>query len=378
MKPAEQFPARTASCRAALIVIVLVSLAFTAAALALFMQKASTDLLAAAREADANRLRAEAYSALESTLAVIETFREVGGGPLRSPSEGWGDALAWTDYEPAAGREVKVSFSDESGRLPLARVDFDALMRVFDEWEMPVAEAERLADALLDWMREGHVRRGFASPLDGDYERAQPAFKAPRRPLRSWSELAAIDGVRELLFDEQGRLNDLGHRFTGTFSRWDYPRPNLNAASPAVLAAVGRYSETQLRQLADYRAGAGIYANRLRSYFLSPDELGTLLGDQTDTSGWSTTIQALRITIEVWEGRGHFSLSAVVAPPNGARLVPAPEIPVDPLWAGRTRQPGPTGNPASDQRSLNYPFTLLEIVENAVVLNPSNPDAPVL
>jgi type II secretory pathway component PulK len=259
-------PSRPASAslrrpRAALIVVVLVSLAFTAAALGYFMQKAATDLIAATREADAHRLRGEAYAALESTLAVLAAFRAA-GGPWRSPAEGWGEPLAWTDYQPAEGREVRVSLVDESGKIPLARVDFETLRRVFESWDLDLAEAERLADALLDWMREGHVRRGFRGAMEGDYERAILPFRAPRRPLRGWAELAAIDGLREVFTDDRGRLNALGERFETVFSRWDYARPNVNAATPEVLAAVGDYRETQLRQLDQYRTGEGIFGNR--------------------------------------------------------------------------------------------------------------------
>ncbi len=68
-------------------VIVLVTVLFATFALMAFMDKASTDLIVASRESTSRRLRVEAYSALETTLAVLQNFRTV-SGPLRSPAEG--------------------------------------------------------------------------------------------------------------------------------------------------------------------------------------------------------------------------------------------------------------------------------------------------
>src|ERR1043165_1535429 len=61
--------------RGFVIVVVMVTMLFATAALLTFMEKASNDLLVEQRAATANRLRAEAYSALEVTLAVLEEFR---------------------------------------------------------------------------------------------------------------------------------------------------------------------------------------------------------------------------------------------------------------------------------------------------------------
>ena len=61
--------------RSSVIVLVLVTLVFTAAALTAFIEKASNDLLVEIREADSQRLRQEAFSAMEVTLAVLEDFR---------------------------------------------------------------------------------------------------------------------------------------------------------------------------------------------------------------------------------------------------------------------------------------------------------------
>ena len=73
--------------RGSIIVLVMVTLLFTAAALVTFLDKAGTDLLVEARAAQAARLRPDAYSALETTLAVLQDFRP-GGRQSAAGSDG--------------------------------------------------------------------------------------------------------------------------------------------------------------------------------------------------------------------------------------------------------------------------------------------------
>lgn len=100
---------RNHSRRGSIIVLVMVTLLFTAAALVTFLDKAETDLLVDARAAQAARLRPDAYSALEVTLAVLQDFRQADGNQLRAPTEGWADPLGgWLDSQRSGshGRSV--------------------------------------------------------------------------------------------------------------------------------------------------------------------------------------------------------------------------------------------------------------------------------
>ena len=103
---------------ASVLVIVMITLLFAAFALVAFIEKASNDLLVEHREAQARRLRMEAYSALEVTLAVLEDFRLATNG-LHSPAEGWNDPLGFVGYTPTEDRKVEISFDDESSKLSL-------------------------------------------------------------------------------------------------------------------------------------------------------------------------------------------------------------------------------------------------------------------
>ncbi|MGA3007054.1 MAG: type II secretory protein PulK, partial [Opitutaceae bacterium] len=134
--------------RASILLIVLVMIIFTAAALHAFMERASDDLLVEVRAATANRLRPDGYSALEVTLGVLNEFIQANGG-LRSPAEGWGDPLAFAGFEPASGHTIEVTFQDESGKLSLPETNATQLNNLFQSWGVTQSDAEQLTDALL-------------------------------------------------------------------------------------------------------------------------------------------------------------------------------------------------------------------------------------
>lgn len=355
--------------RASILVVVLVSLVFATAALVMFVRKAGTDLLVEMREADAQRLRMEAYSALETTISVLDEFRRASDG-LRSPRQGWQNPFDWCDYQPGEGRVVEVRFVDESGRISLPQADFQVLSELFQQWEIPEPDAERWADALLGWMKSDYTPKSITGAQVEDYERAPLPFKPPGRPLRSWEELRSIDVIREAFFDEQGRPNVYAKRFRDAVSLLDYRQMNVNAAGASALAAVAGYDENQLKQLGDYLGGTGAYASGSRGYFESAEEVKSVLGEQASTTGFGVRIQALRVIVTVRQGRSSFVLNTVLAPPGGATLVPPSEIP-PPEGSVAAQASAQAATAATNEEdsppALNYPFTVLEITENDVV-----------
>jgi hypothetical protein len=370
---------RPPSTRSSVLVIVLVTLFFTTFALVNFIEQASNDLLVEARAATAKRLRLEAYSALEVTLATLQDFSAANHG-LHSAAEGWNDPLGFAGWAPRDGCTAEVAFEDESGKIPLNRVDAATLVNLFKGWQMPQADAERLADALLGWMRRDYVA---ASGLATHYDQGELPYDPPLRSLRSFSELAAIDYARDVFYDQQGRPNDLWHRFAATFSLFNYPQQNLNAMPADALTALG-VSDPQLQQrMKDYLAGTGQYATQGARWFTSPADAAGVLGSSALPAGAGALVQALRVTITVREGRAQFRVSAVVAPPGGATLVQeiaAPAGATAPASAAAPATPAmrpatqgaaaPAVAPANPAPKLNYPFTLLEIGENAVMSPP--------
>ncbi|GAB5559430.1 MAG: hypothetical protein SynsKO_10770 [Synoicihabitans sp.] len=366
--------------RGSVLVIVLVTLLFATTALFLFIERASTDLMVHIRDADRMRLRMEAYSALETTLAVLVDFQEVLGG-LHSPAEGWSEPLEWGDYVPEDGREVKITFVDESGRVPFRTMDFEMWVRLFESWEVRESEAETWADALLGWSQEDYTPQSFDAPRAEDYERDPLAFVPPARVPHSWSELRAIDIIRDEFFDEHGQPNEWHERLTDAVSLLNYETPNINAAPAGALAALGRYDDIQQELLGDYFGGNGSYRSQGPGYFTEANEVATVLGDQAVASEFGARIQALRINVEVTQGASSYLLSVVVAPPGGATANTSPPIPAresEEAESAETEETSEASSPiispaalaiagpgGEDElpESIEYPFTLLSIQE---------------
>lgn len=372
--------------RGSILVIVMITLLFAAAALVAFLEKASNDLLVAAREQEAARLRPDAYSALEVTLAVLEDFIYADNG-LHSPAEGWGDPLGWAGWQPSDGASVAVSLSDESGKIPLIHANSVVLMNLFEnQWGMAQDDAQRLTDELLSWMQQNYVP---VTALDNDYGQSPTPYAAPLRAMRSYGELAAIDDAKDLFYDKAtGRPSALWWRFYGDFSLFNYRAPNINSANPDVLASVGQFSPDQQQAISDFLAGRSELRTLGRTWFLSATDLGALVGSFGNVRSYAYTVSALRILITVTQGKAVYRLSAVVAPSQGgARTVETTATDVQNgssnsgtgetnTASTATAQSMPTTSPnaaqqaAAAQVNIRFPFTILEILENDEIPTP--------
>lgn len=368
--------------RASVLVIVMVTLIFTALALTAFLEKAGNDLIVEAREADTRRLRQEAYSALETTLAVIEQFRAVTNG-LHTPAEGWADPLTFAGYVPTEGRTVELSFDDESGKLSLPQANANQLQNLFIAWGLTVNDAEKLADALLGWTKRNHT---YTTSLNPAYGQATIPYVEPRRSLRSYGELSAIEFARTVFYDETGRPNDLYRRFTESVSLLNFQRTNINGAKPDVLTALGEFDDTQKSRLGDYLAGTGQSALTGPGWFTAANDARKFLGNVGRANAFGTTISALRIRLTVREGRGEYRLNVVVAPQGGGAtnvLTTATSTRAnasDEQTAAANdlaTSPRPTTSATSATTAaaprLNYPFTILQITENEPLPPPPPP-----
>lgn len=367
--------------RGSVILIVLITIMFATAALTLFIEKASNDLLVDARESDALRLRMEAYSALETTLGVLEDFRLVATA-LHSPAEGWSQPLEFANYEPGSGRVVEVQFEDESAKISLPESEPTGLMETFKSWGLGQNDAQKLTDALLGWMRKDYIPGSAASPRPEDYEHGEMPFSPPARSLRSFRELASIDYARKLFFDENGEPTPLYERFVSTFSLYSYKKANINGGNLNALAGLGITDESQRKRVQDYLKGGGTFNRRGAQFFKSPQDVATLLGASSPGANLSTEISALRIIVTVREGHSSFRLNTLIAPQGGAKIPPrtSEAAPADgqPKAAA---EPPPTATTQSStatngSKSLNYPFTILEIRENDEI--PSAPTEPAI
>lgn len=372
------------------ILLVLMTLMLTAFAMTKYLERTTVDLLADSRAAADEQLRVEAYSALQTVLAVLAEFRSVDGA-LRSPAEGWGHPLEFAGYTPPAGLKVGVSLEDESGKISLPHADFQTLENLFILLGQKQTDAERLADALMVWMQKDYTPVDAFSARAADYEREDPPCDPPGRSLHSFAELASIKYVRSLFFDDHGQPNLLWHQFVDSVSLFDFTQPDINAARETTLGAVGHYDPTTAKVIADYLDGLGSYSNGGPAYFRSQQDVVALVGPQA-SSQLSTQVSCLRVNVTVSRGTTSFRLSAVVAPPGGARL-PPPDPPIANTTPGNPAATTNTDstnnqNPATPSAngsattttaqpaSLNYPFTLLEIRENDRIVDSASSPSP--
>jgi len=343
-------------------VLVLVTVLLAAFLLAAFIRRSGTELLADSRASNMRGLRAEAYSALETTLAVLADQRAAEGS-LRSPAEGWAEPLVETGYTPQPGREVEVSFEDESAKLSLPNASETEIQMMLEFAGAERNAAERLARTLRAWMHEA-PKDAAADPDVPDYERADPAYRAAHRALRSWTELAAAEMDLHVLFDEEGRPTPVFEQFTQEVSLLSFRHLNVNSARPGALTALGLGS-AEVQSLEDYRVRPKSRGDT--GVFRSLTEAGTVLGPSLTGERFGVNIEALRVNVAVRQGGVVYRLSVVIA--SGAQA----SVPQ------RTPEPGATGTaganetaPAAERKALNYPFTVLEIRENA------EPPAPVV
>ncbi|HEY1794009.1 MAG TPA: hypothetical protein VGG34_13930 [Opitutaceae bacterium] len=377
-------PSRDPRQRSSVIILVLVMMIFAATAVTAFMEKASNDLLVEVRQADARRLRQEAFSALEVTLAVLEDFRQADSG-LHTPAEGWNDPLGWAGWEPSEGRKVDVTFEDESGKLPIKRADLTTLTNLFEYWQMAPGDAEKLADAIEGWMQAGY---NYSTAITPDYDNAAIPFAEPERPMRSFSELASIYYARDVFFDQNGQPNANYWRFVNDVSLFNYSQPNANGANADVMAAVGQYTDAQQQRVSDFLSGNGQYASQGNNWFQNASMLATVAGAGGNAGAFGTTITALRVNVTVHEGGSEYRLSAVVAPQGGAttnttnatnsNAAPATATgSATPNSATNTSQPSSTATSAATSaaasQSINYPFTVLQLQENDEIPQPPPP-----
>lgn len=371
------------------LVIVMITILFTTFALVAFIEKAGNDLIVEQRYAETRRLRSEAYSALETTLAVLVDFREAGNG-LHNPTEGWNDPLTFAAYTPTEGRTVDIAFEDESGKLSLPRIDGPTLSRLFQSWDIVEAEADTLADMLMGWMHADHIYTSVTSP---PYDQGELPYLSPNRSMRDYSELAAIEKVRDVFYEADGRPNALWYRFVDSVSLLSFAKTNINGAKPGALIALGQFLPSQQQNINDYLAGTGTYETQGPGLpFQNATEAQAIAGPGGNSGAFGTTISALRVLITVHDGTSQFRLAAVVAPPNGATTIQTTATSArtqtsasSAATAGRQQnQPNASQrttsttsrNGQTPKASLNYPFTLLEIRENDEIPPPPPPPPP--
>lgn len=295
-------------------------------------------------------LRVDAYSALETSLAVINQFREI-DGEIWGPAQGWSNPLEYAGFNTGNGTRVDVRVRDESGRFGLQSLDEFTLRTIFQELDFDVREAQELSDAFLDWMDPSDTRRlsGFGT---SDYRNLDPPYSPANRPIRSWDELPLIHGFREAFWAEDGRPLSRLRYFRDAISLHYNGPINLNAASPLVLRVLETQGRLDRLTYDNYRTGigSGYRDSGIPRLIRDPREAG-YLGEGDGGGAVGVSAGMLLVEAEAVRGEARFLVSALVS------------------WTG-SNPSGSAGNSGqnrsalADGANLGYPFRIHALFEN--------------
>lgn len=349
----------------AVLVFTLIMIFMTSVALFLFIEKAVYEIRSEAVHIKRDRLRPHAYSVMEAVMAVLLDVREIDGS-LYDPRQGWENPLEYAGVELPESMRANVSFHDESGKLPLAQMDRERLMLLFERLDFDATRIEDLADALLAWVDESQDQDRVGGGFSG-YDSGELPYRPSHEPLKSLRELAAVEGFRDLFFDANGVPTDAFYRFANLVSLRDFGQVNVNSASSEVLRVWGNYTETEpLRSAETYRE-EGTRGDQ--DYFENLDEANAELGMSLPGGQFGTTIRFLRVEVRLSEGDLEYRVSAVFDLDTPAEVTPPEEGETETRTGGTAQQPA-SGERASvgDHTLQNFPFTILELRENASIV----------
>jgi general secretion pathway protein K len=385
------------SRRGSVIVVVLVTLLLASLMIVKFMESSAVELTLATRRADRERLREDAYGALETLLAVMAEIKEADDDQLNDPAQGWNDPYGYAGESPREGVTVAYVFQDESGKASLPRMSFEEMVELAQALGLGDTDAKRFADGLFAWIKENHLPQDIEAEASR-YERDDPPITVPKRSLRSWEELRAVRVARDYVYDEEGALTPFGAALRENVSLYDFEGTNVNSLAPALGTARG-WDSTQAQQLAGFRAGKSGRKPGAPPWFRSIEDVTTVVGANVDVKGLDAAIKLMRVTVTVREGAASMSLDALIGLADGVAL-PASAKPDGEAASGganalagqngntgaqATGEPAPAtgragrrgagandagtaggaGNASGTEEKLDYPFGILEVVETA-------------
>ncbi len=360
--------------RGSVIVLVLVFVVLLTFIVTAFLQEATARIKYYGLFHNRDDLRTDAYSAMEVTLAVLNQYLEIEGA-LWGPAQGWGFPLQEAGYSPAHANSVRVSFEDESAKLPLSTLEYDDLLVLFDVMGFDLPDAQSLADGILDWTDEDDLRR--LNGFDGeDYEDMEPPYRPANSDILTWDEFKLIEPANRTFWDETGRPTAAWNRFQSAVSLYHTGPVNINHASPLVQEYLYEKGLLDIRALSYYLDGAdGIMGTEDdRLYRRESGALAIELGEGGELSD---RIQLLRIKVEAMRGEARFILEALVSWAGSAGAAnEETEAAADdeaqsvqesrPTTAreARDRARGSALTTASEAAQLNYPFRFVHLSEN--------------
>jgi hypothetical protein len=369
-----QFPS---SRRGSIIVMVLVFVVLLTFIVTAFLDDATSRIKYYGLFHNRDDLRLDAYSALDSTLAVLNTYREA-EGKLWGPAQGWASPLEAAGFKPLHASVVRVHFDFESSRIPLASLDRAELMVLFDMLGFDLSERESLTDGYLDWTDDDDERQ--LNGFDGDdYESLDPPYRPANGPVQSWDEFRLIVPFNELFWDEQGTPTAAWRQFREAVSLYHTGAIDINHASATVKNFLLELNRIDTYALDDYLNGVdGELGTEDDRYITNENSGASLITETAEDVG--TGIELLRVRVEALRGEARFQLEGLVtwsganpgagvASDTGDNNAEQPEdLEPDPndesASARRERARGNTQTEPATVAQLGYPFRFLLLTEN--------------
>ena len=312
-------------------------------------------------------LRRVAYSSLEVTLAVMSEYLDFDGA-LYAPTQGWNDPLGFAGISFSEA-EVSIEFFDESGKLPFSSLyqDSTTFMVILSDLGFDDYTATELVDKFQDWVDEDDLVR-----LDGaenDYYLDAPIpYEPANQPISSFRELALIGGFREEFFDAYGRPTQLYDSFEALFSPVNESDVNINTADPALFSLGEDGMTFEQMPFWEFLMGDdGVRGTADDRYFSDTSQVPGSLKGAIPGVTVSNEMKWINIIIRAKRGLSVFELRALISMSG--------EFPSNRNTDfGRFNREEPAFSIEDDSErsleisNLTYPFVVVEILENEIVL----------
>jgi general secretion pathway protein K len=178
----------------------------------------------------------EVRARLARRLTEARDFRTGDAGAILDP---WrAPATLIRDSLRIGGALVRVRLEDVGAALELNSASEAELRGLFGALRIDFGQADRLAQAILDWRDADELRRGRGAEAE-DYARQGLASRPGNRPFARLNELHGVLGV----------TNELYTRISPFLTLHGLGRVNLNAAPRPVLLALPGMTEEAVRVL---------------------------------------------------------------------------------------------------------------------------------
>jgi len=152
--------------------------------------------------------------------------------------------------QPSEGRRIQVEIDNEGGRLNLNYVLLtehrEILVNLFVLWGMKIADADRVADCLYDWVTPGDLKSLNGAKAD-DYARLGLKQRPTYKPFLTLDEADLVIGM--------DLVDKVRPNWRDSFTVWSNGPLNVNAAPADLIAAVFGLDPKRVQSLTEARNG---------------------------------------------------------------------------------------------------------------------------